>query len=342
MSQAIDVSNHNGVINWDKVKASGVVQAWTKATEGLTFLDAYLQSNLSGMRGVGVADGTYHFARPAVGNAQRQADWYVDSVLKAGGFGVLAPVLDIEVTGGLTKTQLTDWMTTWLQRVESRTGRVPVIYTYTSFGDESFDSTEFSRYPLWIANYGVPRTALPPGWSNWTYWQYTDKGHVDGIVGDVDMDYISGEVPNVAQTLMQGASGDAVKTLQENLKTVLGLGASFAVDGQYGPATTAAVKSFQLQNHLTVDGIAGPQTLSALSKAVSAMTQPKSTAPAVPAKPASEPIPTPSQAPTVENTTSAANQTNSAPVVPDTADIKGKIAQVSSLLAQAESILNII
>lgn len=323
MAQAIDVSNHNGVIDWDKVNADGVALAWAKATEGTTYLDAYLQRNLAGMRESGVQDGTYHFARPAVGNAQQEADWYVDSVLKAGGFDVLAPVLDIEVTGGLNKTQLTTWVMNWLQRVESRTGRTPVVYTYTSFGNTNLDSRKLSRYPLWIADYGASGPSLPPGWSSWLYWQYSDSGRVDGITGPVDMDYIAGEVPKVAQILMMGASGDAVKALQSDLKVVLGLGASFSVDGSYGPATAAAVKSFQLQNHLSVDGIAGPQTLGALATAVKAAEKPKPTAPVTP-------VPAPAPTPPVTPTT------------PDTAEIKAKVAQVASLLSQAEAIIKTI
>ncbi|MCL6454381.1 MAG: peptidoglycan-binding protein [Alicyclobacillus sp.] len=330
-AMAIDVSNHNGDIDWTRVKAAGVSLAWTKATEGTDYLDAYLSRNLAGMRSVGIQDGTYHFARPMVGRANVEADWYVDSVLKAGGFGALAPVLDIEVTGGLSRAQLTTWMANWLARVEQRTGRVPVIYTYTSFGQSAFDSTQFTRYPLWIADYGVSKPALPPGWTSWAYWQYSDSGHVDGIAGVVDMDYIAGEVPQVAQTLQVGSTGDAVRTLQQELKEVLGLGSTFAVDGQYGPATAAAVKSFQLQAKLTVDGIAGPQTLAALQAAVKAAEAPKTTAPAQA-----------STAPAAPTTATTQPTQTSTTAEPDAAEIKAKVAQVQQLLTQVDAILKTI
>lgn len=71
-------------------------------------------------------------------------------------------------------------------------------------------------------------------------------------------------------TLLQlGSTGDAVKTLQEDLNIVLGL--HLAVDGIFGPQTQAAVKSFQLQHGLTVDGIYGPQTAAAMAKALAAL-----------------------------------------------------------------------
>ncbi|WP_304459516.1 peptidoglycan-binding domain-containing protein, partial [Alicyclobacillus sendaiensis] len=68
-------------------------------------------------------------------------------------------------------------------------------------------------------------------------------------------------------TILQlGSTGDAVKTLQEDLNKVLGI--HLAVDGIFGPATQAAVKSFQLQHGLTVDGIYGPQTAQAMYEAL--------------------------------------------------------------------------
>ncbi|GEO26211.1 hypothetical protein AAC03nite_19960 [Alicyclobacillus acidoterrestris] len=88
---------------------------------------------------------------------------------------------------------------------------------------------------------------------------YSDPGFwVSGVKGDDSM-----------TMLMQGSTGDAVKTLQTNLNKLLGL--NLAVDGQYGPATAAAVKSFQLQHGLTVDGIDGPQTQAAIAAALGAL-----------------------------------------------------------------------
>lgn len=86
-----------------------------------------------------------------------------------------------------------------------------------------------------------------------------------------------GASTGVSNMLERGSTGDAVKTLQQELNTVLGT--HLAVDGIFGPATEAAVRAFQQQYHLTVDGIAGPATLNALAAAVKAKqaAQPKST-----------------------------------------------------------------
>lgn len=66
--------------------------------------------------------------------------------------------------------------------------------------------------------------------------------------------------------LQLGSSGAPVKTLQTQLKAILNLGSSFEVNGQFDAQTQAAVKSFQQQHHLTVDGTAGSETCAELNR----------------------------------------------------------------------------
>jgi len=80
---------------------------------------------------------------------------------------------------------------------------------------------------------------------------------------------------DIVTILQLGSTGDAVKQLQEDLNKVLGI--HLAVDGIFGPATQAAVKSFQLQHGLTVDGIYGPQTAQAMYEALLALANKGST-----------------------------------------------------------------
>jgi len=126
-----------------------------------------------------------------------------------------------------------------------------------------------------------------PGWAAYggmtpIVWQYTSTATLNGV-SNVDMNAYKGTVADFqAQatgggtsqsgngsgsgsepTLTEGDTGPAVQTLQTRLNV---WGASLTVDGDFGPATLAAVKAFQTQQNLTVDGIVGPQTWAALNQ----------------------------------------------------------------------------
>ena len=122
-------------------------------------------------------------------------------------------------------------------------------------------------------------SATGPGWAAYggmtpVIWQYTSSASLNGVA-NVDMNAYQGtladfqtQVSTGAQTdgnptLTEGDTGPAVKTLQTRLNV---WGATLTVDGDFGPATLAAVKAFQTEQKLTVDGIVGPQTWSALSE----------------------------------------------------------------------------
>jgi len=108
-------------------------------------------------------------------------------------------VLDLEASGGLSVSALRNWTATWLQTVEQLTGRTPMIYVSPSFWEYYLgNSTAFTRYPLWIANYGVSSPRVPGGWPTWTFWQRTSTGSVSGISGNVDMNRFNGTSAQLA------------------------------------------------------------------------------------------------------------------------------------------------
>ena len=78
--------------------------------------------------------------------------------------------------------------------------------------------------------------------------------------------------PLSGSTLARKARGESVSSLQKHLN---GAGAKLDVDGKFGPLTQKAVRKFQKQNHLTVDGIVGPETMGALNKGLKPDQAPK-------------------------------------------------------------------
>ena len=203
----IDVASHQhpgGVaINWRSVRASGVRFVLVKATEGAgrAGTDAtnhWFGADWSGAQAAGLLRGAYHYARPRLplSSAASDARRFVAVIRSAGhGGGELAPVLDLEVTGGLGAKNLSAWTAAWLTEVTRLTGRTPTIYTGRGFWTSYLGNTSrFAGYPLWYANHTTAArpSALPGGWSAWSYWQYSASGRVAGIRTSVDLSWSCG------------------------------------------------------------------------------------------------------------------------------------------------------
>jgi GH25 family lysozyme M1 (1,4-beta-N-acetylmuramidase) len=192
----IDVSNHQGAIDWSLVAASGTRFAFAKATEGRTFVDPMYAANEAGSALAGLVFGAYHFARPdgTANDAVIEADHFVDVAQPEPGH--LIPVLDIERTGELSQAQLTQWILDWLGRVTERIGVRPMVYTSphgweTRTGDTTAVA-DAGYTMLWVAHWGVASPTVPGGnWggNGWTFWQYGNCGAIPGIDGCVDVDW---------------------------------------------------------------------------------------------------------------------------------------------------------
>jgi GH25 family lysozyme M1 (1,4-beta-N-acetylmuramidase) len=190
----IDVSSYQGSnINWNSVKASGRVFGFAKASEGTGFIDGSFAHNWPGMRAAGVVRGAYHFFRPGT-DGTAQADTFVNEINARGGLsdGDLAPVADVEVSDGASAGTIIARLHAFLDRVQARTGRRPIIYTANFFWGGVMGNPHFD-YPLWVANYGPACPYMPDAFSSWNFWQYSDNVSVPGITtGGVDGDVFNG------------------------------------------------------------------------------------------------------------------------------------------------------
>jgi lysozyme len=195
----IDVSYHQGTIDWPQVAAAGKRFAFVRASAGTLTADTAYAANLSGARAAGLVVGSYHFANPdtAPNDAANEASWFVRNATVAS--GDLVPVLDLEVSNGLDPASLTTWAQTWLTQVIAATGVRPIIYTTPSFWWSSMaDSSWFADngyQVLWIAHWTAQgQPTVPTGWwsDGWTFWQHSSNGYVPGIAAPVDLDRFNG------------------------------------------------------------------------------------------------------------------------------------------------------
>jgi len=196
--QGVDVSHHQNLINWGRVRRDGKRFAFIKVTEGARYTDPLYALNQRNARAAGLRVGAYHFARPTadLASAVRQADHFLAWFNLHD--GDLLPVLDLEEANGLDSAALTNWTLVWLNRIRGRTGLSALIYASPVFwanhlGDTSTIAAE--GYTLWIADWDsdVPKTpAADWNATGWSVWQYDDCGRVPGISGCALLDYLLG------------------------------------------------------------------------------------------------------------------------------------------------------
>ena len=275
----IDISSYQhpggAAIDFGAAHAAGVRFAAIKVDEGGGYVNPWYQRDMLSARVAGMYVTGYHFARPrlplttAVSDARAFVSRYATTAR-----GTLPPMLDIEVTDGLSAANVVAWVHTWVNTVRSATGRTPIIYTGRWFwGGYLHNPGGFSGAPLWIADY-EPSLKSPPltgDWSHSTFWQYGDNGRVRGIRGAVDMDWFHGSIGQLAAlandgptltsyrtvTLRLGSTGTAVKFLQTALHVT--------ADGIFGPHTEAAVLAYQRSHHLAATGVVTTAMWDALS-----------------------------------------------------------------------------
>lgn len=186
----IDVSHHQGEIDWEAVKATDKQEypirfVFMKATEGGDHKDRLFADNFRQAREVGLVRGAYHFYNPNT-DPIRQADFFISQVKLE--TGDLAPVLDIE-RKPRSKAQLQADLVKFLNRLEQHYGVKPIIYTSYKYRLHYLDTPELSSYPLWIAHYYVDALSYD---GPWQFWQHTDYGTVPGIEENVDLNVFNG------------------------------------------------------------------------------------------------------------------------------------------------------
>ena len=178
----IDVSHYQNDVFWKAVgEETNMAYVYLKASEGNDRVDALYAKNIELAHLHGLKVGSYHFFRPKVA-LRAQLENFKSQCLP--GEQDLIPMVDVETMGDLTTEAFCDSLTKFLVMMEDTYHQKPLVYTYRNFYNKYLVG-KLDAYQLWIAMYADEQPVLADE-RDYTMWQYTCKGRIHGVKGDVD------------------------------------------------------------------------------------------------------------------------------------------------------------
>jgi lysozyme len=198
-SIGIDVSHHQGKVDWRQVKRSGISFAFIRVSDGATIPDRQFGRNWRQARKHAVLRGAYQYFRVEEDPVE-QAELLLSRVLPLLP-GDLPPAVDVEAAHpDIGPVEYAARLRRWIEHVHTATGRAPLVYTRKNFWDRYLGNTGLGEEcRLWVAHYDVEDPALPDEWQKWTFHQFSDSGNgagqqrVKGVNGPVDLNRFNGK-----------------------------------------------------------------------------------------------------------------------------------------------------
>ncbi|MBM6621222.1 cell wall-binding repeat-containing protein [Micrococcaceae bacterium RIT802] len=218
----VDVSHHQGDVDWSHAWGEGARFAYIKATQSWpsgVYDDPEFPQNYADAYRQGMIRGAYHFAMPAHSSGTTQAREFLAN---GGGWSAdgktMPPLLDIEwnpysaadypagqgdACFGMTPARMVDWIQDFGATIKASTGRLPMIYTAQSWWDDcTGDSTAFKSWPLYVSRFSSSDGQkdpfeLPEGWTTFGIWQYTSNADLIGSDKNVDANVWNGDLTSL-------------------------------------------------------------------------------------------------------------------------------------------------
>lgn len=195
MNLFVDLSSHNAIVDFKRLRDYGIEGVWHKASEGLSWNDPRFKDRQAGAAKYGMRFGAYHFARPDLHpkGAEAEALHFVHQVENIR-FRDLRPVLDLEVEGAFDKlspAELVQWARDFNQVVNRELDLVPMFYSYPYY-IQKLKAVRPIGNGLWLASYGrndgkEHPYVVPAPWVKDAAHQFTSNGTVPGVGGRVDL-----------------------------------------------------------------------------------------------------------------------------------------------------------
>ena len=211
MAKGIDVSYAQGVIDWEKVKASGLVDfAILRAGYGreTTQVDTQFERNYAACKRLGIPVGVYWYSyATTAAEAEQEAKVCLQTIQ---GKQFEYPVaFDIEEARCLPQA---DALCTAFCTALENAGYYTAIYTFKSALESNFSAAVKNRYDIFLSHIGVQQTDYA---GSYGLWQYSWTGYIPGISGDVDLDYAYKDYPTMIQNAGLNGFTKATQTIPE-------------------------------------------------------------------------------------------------------------------------------
>lgn len=201
-AQGIDVSYHQGTIDWEKVKNSGQVDfAIIRCGIGMDQTnqdDTQWENNTSECERLGIPYGTFLYSyADTVEKARSEAQHVVRLVQgKNLTYPIYYDMEDNSVMNKIDSKTAGEIAQTFLNTLEANGYKNVAVYSSKSLFETKLTADIFNRYPRWVAHYND--TCGYQG--SYHMWQYINKGQIDGITGNVDLDYKIGNWTSAGYT----------------------------------------------------------------------------------------------------------------------------------------------
>lgn len=194
--QGIDVSHHQKNIDWTQLGKQNIQFAFIKATEGGDFKDPLFATHWQQSRASGLMVGAYHFFRFCRPGAL-QAQNFIETVPVTP--DALPPVIDLEYgancAAGDTQA-LRENIQQMIAPLEAAYGKKVILYATSEFYDDVLHH-QFNDNPIWIRN--IWRQPQLEDGREWHFWQFANRGRLDGIAGHVDLNVFYGSLSGLQQ-----------------------------------------------------------------------------------------------------------------------------------------------
>lgn len=194
--RGIDVSKWQGDINWKKVSLAGIDFAMIRSSFGREHTDEKLKANVQGCEKYGIPYGFYHYTyADSVSEAKKEARYFLKTIKN---YSPDYPVvLDIEEEHfkKMSRKQVTNIIVAFMTELENA-GYYASIYSYANFFRDCVDMPQLNKYDIWIASWGDEEKLNSVYDGHYGMWQYSATGKVNGINGEVDLDYAYKDYPD--------------------------------------------------------------------------------------------------------------------------------------------------